>query len=245
LVDQGSIALKSFSNRVLETTAPHTPYGHRTGQNRSSTTRTAAPCSYQEEPMRPVAIGICVLAAACGGNGLTSPTSPTSTSLAQPSQAPPVAAAAQADEVQNAGASELPFSGSFRLQTSGSFNCPPTCPPTTLIVRGTVAGTATYLGRFSGSYEDLVDLATVSSTGTFTLTAANGDQLFTTTVGREDQFTPPNISHVTVIATIVGGTGRFAGATGSLTIEHTSAIDFQAATSTGSGTIRGHISLAR
>jgi hypothetical protein len=59
------------------------------------------------------------------------------------------------------------------------------------------------------------------------------------------QFTPPNISHVTVTATIVGGTGRIAGATGTLTIEHTSAIDFQTGTSTGSGTIGGRISLAR
>ena len=196
--------------------------------------------------MRPFVIGICLLAAACGGGGVPSPAAPSSAGLvAPPGLAPTASPTIEAVEAQSASASELPFSGSFDLQTTGTFNCPPTCPPTTLVVRGTVSGTATHLGRFTGSYEDVVDLATVSSTGLFAFTAANGDQLFTTTVGREDRFTPPNISHVTVTATIAGGTGRFAGATGSLTIEHTSAIDFQAATSTGSGTVQGRISLAR
>ena len=194
--------------------------------------------------MRPFAIAVCLLAAACGGDGVTSPASPTSTSLA-PAATPSSAQPATAPQIQSAGASELPFSGSFRFGTTGTLNCPPTCPPTTVIVQGTVIGTATHLGRFTAAFEDVVDLATASGTGTFDLTAANGDQLFTTTVGHEDQFTPPNISHITVTAMIVSGTGRFAGATGTLTLEYTSAVDFQAGTSTGSGTIQGRISLAR
>ena len=83
--------------------------------------------------------------------------------------------------------------------------------------------------------------ATATSTGTFHLTAANGDQLFATTAGGEDQFTPPNVSHVTVVATITGGTGRFASATGTFTVERTATINFAAGTSTATGSFEGYI----
>jgi len=76
-----------------------------------------------------------------------------------------------------------------------------------------------------------------------TFTALNGDQLFTTTAGQETAFIPPNISHVTFSAEIVGGTGRFARATGTFIIRQTAAIDFAAATSTGTGAFEGHINL--
>jgi len=88
-----------------------------------------------------------------------------------------------------------------------------------------------------------VSLANSTSTGTFNLTAANGDQLFATTAGGQDQFTPPNVSHVTLVATIVGGTGRFASATGTFTVERTATINFAAGTSTAVGSFDGHISL--
>jgi hypothetical protein len=87
-----------------------------------------------------------------------------------------------------------------------------------------------------------VDQPTATSTGTFNFTAANGDQLFTTTAGGQDAFTPPNVSHVTLVATIVGGTGRFAGATGTFTMQQTSIIDFATGTSSGSGSFDGTIS---
>jgi hypothetical protein len=141
------------------------------------------------------------------------------------------------------GGTELPFRGSFTLATSGEVNCPPTCPPTTLTITGNQEGTATHLGRFTATSVNTVDLATTMSTGTFTFTAANGDQLFTTTAGQETAFIPPNISHVTFNAEIVGGTGRFAGATGTFIIRTIGAIDFAAATSTGTGTFEGHINL--
>ena len=86
-------------------------------------------------------------------------------------------------------------------------------------------------------------MATAQSTGTFTFTAANGDQLITTTTGREDAFVPPNVSHVTLVATIVGGTGRFAEATGTFTVRWVGIIDFATGTSTETGSFEGHIDL--
>jgi hypothetical protein len=88
-----------------------------------------------------------------------------------------------------------------------------------------------------------VDTTNNTSTGTFRLTAANGDQLFTETAGRETEFIPPNISKVTLNARIVEGTGRFAGATGTFTVQRTEAIDFAASSATGSGSFEGHLNL--
>ena len=44
-----------------------------------------------------------------------------------------------------------------------------------------------------------------TATGTVDFTAANGDVLRTETEGVETSFIPPNESHVTLSATIVGG----------------------------------------
>jgi hypothetical protein len=95
---------------------------------------------------------------------------------------------------------------------------------------------------FTAMSVDVVDLATTASAGTFTFTAANGDQLFTTTTGGEDEFTPPNVSHSTLVATIVGGPARLAAATGTFTIQQTSIIDCAAGTSSGSASFKGTIS---
>jgi len=180
--------------------------------------------------MRRIVLGICVLAAACGGKGLDSPTSPTS-------------AASSAAQTHAQGGTVLPFSGSYTFTTAATFNCPPTCPPTIFVSTGALTGTATHLGQFTGTSVDNVDIAAATSTGTLRLTAANGDQLFATTAGGEDQFVPPNVSHVTLVATISGGTGRFADATGTFTIRFIQTIDFVAATSNGPGSFEGQISL--
>jgi hypothetical protein len=83
-----------------------------------------------------------------------------------------------------------------------------------------------------------------TSTGTIDFTAANGDRLHTTTAGGQDGFTPPNVSSVRVLATITGGTGRFAGATGTLTVRFIQEIDYANATGeVGSGSLDGVINL--
>ena len=90
-----------------------------------------------------------------------------------------------------------------------------------------------------------MDSATATGTGTFTLTAANGDKLFTRYAGGQTEFVPPNVSTITLVATITGGTGRFAAATGTFTIIRIAIVDFAAGTGTESGTFEGEINLNR
>lgn len=182
--------------------------------------------------MRPIIFAVCVFAAACSGQGLDSPTSPT-------------AATAAPVQTQAQNGTELPFRGSYTGETTGAVNCPPTCPPTLLTVSGSHTGEATHLGRFTATSVDDVNLATAASTGIFRFTASNGDQLLTETTGSEDEFIPPNTSRVTLTATIVGGTGRFSAATGTFTLRFTSTIDFASATSSLTGSFDGYINQNR
>jgi hypothetical protein len=168
-------------------------------------------------------LAACVLAVACSNQVSSTPTSPTSVPLA-PAQS-------------QRNATRLPLRGSFAAADRSTF------APPNLVLHGTGEGNATHLGRFTVTFTDVVNPATATGTGTFDVTAANGDQLFATTAGGQDQFTPPNVSHVTLVATIVGGTGRFASATGTFTVERTATIDFAAGTSTATGSFDGHINL--
>lgn len=71
-------------------------------------------------------------------------------------------------------------------------------------------GQATHLGHFTVTGDVAVDVATGIPTGTWTLTAANGDMLFLKMTGSGIDPT-----HGFGEFTVVGGTGRFQGATGS------------------------------
>jgi hypothetical protein len=182
--------------------------------------------------MRPIVLGMCVFAAACGGQVLDSPTSPTSATAA-PAQ------------TQAQSGTQLPFSGSF---TGSSFSCfrDGTCAPGTLIITQHVTGEATHLGKFTAvavSTGDFPPTGPPTATGTWDFISANGDRLSATSIGGEDQFIPPNISHVSATATIVGGTGRFADATGTFTLRLVSTIDFASATASVTGSFEGQINL--
>jgi hypothetical protein len=80
---------------------------------------------------------------------------------------------------------------------------------------GGESGVARVLGTYTVHLQGHATLAadgTVTGTGTATIVAANGDQLtgdFTVTGDGQTQ---------TVVVTITGGTGRFANATGTLTV---------------------------
>lgn len=171
---------------------------------------------------------------ACDSEPLNPVSQTVSSEQASPAQIPSGVVA------QSAGGTELPLRGSYTFNTNGVF-----APPSTLTISGIGVGEATHLGRFSATSVDVVNTTNETSTGTYTLTAANGDQLFATTAGGQDQFIPPNISHVALVATITGGTGRFADATGTFIIRTESAIDFATATSSGSGSFEGRINLNR
>jgi hypothetical protein len=130
----------------------------------------------------------------------------------------------------NAVAAETPFRG-----TVSAVDTATTVFPTRFVDRqGT--GTATYLGRYTEHVTEVVNLLTSSSTGTATFTAANGDTLLATVAGHATRTSPTTLSIVEVY-TITGGTGRFADATGSFTLNST----LDQTTGASSGTLSGAI----
>jgi hypothetical protein len=118
-------------------------------------------------------------------------------------------------------------------------------PPQQIRVDGTLTGVATHLGRFTMTYQVTVNLNPQagpigSATGFAQLIAANGDTILTRVVGQgvpvEGQ---PGVHRIVEINTITGGTGRFAGVSGSFILERLVDLGSQPATTAGSfqGTI--------
>src|SRR5712692_9572874 len=133
-----------------------------------------------------------------------------------------------------------PFNGSF----SGTFTITSTTPTTKATI--TATGHYEHLGKTT-----LVGKATMtgaSECGGFTateqetFTAANGDQIFASAIDVACPTSNPNIIHVTASATITGGSGRFAHASGSFTTDVSAmAASPTATTGTISGTSTGTI----
>ena len=109
----------------------------------------------------------------------------------------------------------VPFSGSLQGNETGTVQFP------TLLIDGSGTGIATQLGRFTATWKETVNLLDlpVSGTGSMHLIAANGDSIFTTHVGQAEPTGTPGVFRIVEINTITGGTGRFAGAKGSFTME--------------------------
>ena len=84
-----------------------------------------------------------------------------------------------------------------------------------LFVDGSGSGRATHLGRFTVTYEVEVDLLAHETFGSSVFTAANGDSLTTDITGLGTPTENPDVHSIVEVHTITGGTGRFAGATGS------------------------------
>src|SRR5207248_821017 len=106
----------------------------------------------------------------------------------------------------------LPFKGTIQAQEIGTLNFP------TLSVQATGSGTATHLGQYSVSYQVSVNLLTLFGTESYQFVAANGDSLFAEGTGQGTPTDTPNVDVIVEHVTITGGTGRFAGATGSFTV---------------------------
>ena len=109
---------------------------------------------------------------------------------------------------------QVPFRGEFE----GAATVTPRTPPFVFVnIEG--AGQATHLGNFDVSIPHVTNRSNGTAEGTYLFTAANGDTL---TADFTSQVTPsgvPGVVNVEVTATITGGTGRFAGATGSFDAE--------------------------
>lgn len=132
--------------------------------------------------------------------------------------------------VASAVAAETPFKGTVSAVETGT-----TVFPTRFSDRvGT--GNATYLGRYTEHIVETINIPTMSSTGTATFTAANGDALLATEVGQATRTSPTTLSIVEVY-TITGGTGRFDDATGSFTLES----NLDQTTGASTGTLSGAI----
>ena len=98
-------------------------------------------------------------------------------------------------------------------------------------------GNATQLGQFMLDIPHIVDHTNGTAIGSYEFTAANGDTLFAVFTGQATPTSTPGVLYIVETATITGGTGRFAGATGSFICERL--FDRIAGTTTGSfeGTI--------
>ena len=80
-------------------------------------------------------------------------------------------------------------------------------------------GHATHLGLFTLDIPHVVNRANRTAIGTYEFTAANGDKVFADFTGLATPTATPGVLYIEEIGTITGGTGRFAGATGTFTSE--------------------------
>jgi hypothetical protein len=112
---------------------------------------------------------------------------------------------------------QVPFKGALQGHENDTPQGGP--PPTTLLVDGSATGMGTHVGEFSFRYQLTVNLANGTATGAAQLIAANGDAIYTTVAGSSEPTATPGVVSITEINTITGGTGRFAGAQGSFTLE--------------------------
>jgi hypothetical protein len=129
----------------------------------------------------------------------------------------PLVPKVQAHAVSATVQKQVPFKGAMQGHEIDTPQGGP--PPTTLLVDGSTTGIGTHVGEFSFNYRATVNLADGTATGSAQLIAANGDSILTTFAGSSEPTTTPGVSSITEVNTITGGTGRFAGAQGSFTVE--------------------------
>jgi hypothetical protein len=110
---------------------------------------------------------------------------------------------------------QVPFKGALQ----GHDVDIPSPLPNTVVVDTSGTGIGTLLGEFSFSQQTTVNLAAGTDTGSAHWIAANGDSIDTTLAGSGELTATPGVISITEIHTITGGTGRFAGAQGSFTVE--------------------------
>ena len=136
--------------------------------------------------------------------------------------------------VPSAVAAETPFKGTANAVETGTIVFPGGVPTVLLDREGT--GTATQLGKYTSHLTAQINVTTGHATGVATFTAANGDTLTASVVG-QGTVTGPTTRSIVEVYTITGGTGRFADATGTFTLE----IIVTQATGVSTGTFSGVI----
>ena len=109
---------------------------------------------------------------------------------------------------------QVPFKGSLEGDIT---HTPVDAQTDFVLVEAT--GTATQLGQFGVTVPHFVDTPTRTAAGDYEFTAANGDTLTAQFTGQASPTATPGVISIVETATITGGTGRFAGATGSFIAE--------------------------
>lgn len=124
----------------------------------------------------------------------------------------------------------------FKGRLEGTVTVTPLDPPlASVLIEAT--GNASQLGSFTLEIPHLVNQALRTGIGTYVFTAANGDTLTADFAGQATLVSPGVLAtHETAV--ITGGTGRFAGATGTFTADRT----FFVATGLTVGSFEGTIS---
>jgi hypothetical protein len=134
-----------------------------------------------------------------------------------------------------------PASGARELLLKGSVQATETqnvVPPYNYInLNG--SGNATQLGLYTYSLQAKLFLPTLSATGSATFVAADGSTLIAEGTGQGTPTETPGVISIVETMTITGGTGRFEGASGNITIQRL----VNRATLESSGTIDGLIVL--
>ena len=132
--------------------------------------------------------------------------------------------------VASAVAAETPFKGKVNAVETVEVVFP------TASVTRDGTGTATYLGKYTEHITMQINIPTRHGIGAATFTAANGDTLTASVVG-QGTVTGPTTRSIVEVYTITGGTGRFADATGTFTLEGTLSQTAGVSTGTFSGAI--------
>jgi hypothetical protein len=129
---------------------------------------------------------------------------------------------------------ELLVKGSIQSLETYAVNFP------IMSVTASGSGHASQLGTFTVSYSVQVNLLTNEGTGGVAeFVAANGDRLFAEGTGQATATDTPGVFNIVEHYTITGGTGRFDGASGNITLDRT--VDIT--TGVTDGTMIGNIVL--
>lgn len=169
---------------------------------------------------------LALLVAACGPDLSRLPSAPSAPSLSASGGAA-------------AGSTATVIHGFLNATETSTPQPAPPAIPLQLATQLAGTGIASHLGQYTLVATLVVDLATASSSGVMTFTAANGDSFTATETGQAvfmDGFV-----QITEIATLTGGDGRFSGATGTLTIVRRENPN----TGASSGTVDGSIHLTK
>jgi hypothetical protein len=124
----------------------------------------------------------------------------------------------------------------FRGEMSGRATITPIAPPIVSVLLET-SGHANQLGSFTLVAPHTVNQATLTATGNYTFTAADGSTLRATLSGTASLVAPGQLA-IAETGVITGGTGRFVGATGTFATHRT----FFPGTGATYGTFEGWIS---